>query len=77
MDASKGVYMIAYADNANATFLKHNLENTSKNRDLFCYLLEKALGMPDKSLELIAIKDYYWAVGTHYYTPLSNKYENT
>ena len=94
MDASKGVYMIAYADNLNATFLKKYLEDTPKNRDVFCYLLEKALGIcsdpkasdvnpktvddgfPDKSLELIAIKDYYWPIGTHYYTPLSDKYEN-
>ena len=76
MDASKGVYMIAYSDNANATFLKKYLENTSKNRDVFCYLIEKTLGIPNKSLELIAIKDYYWPVGTHYYTPLANKYEN-
>jgi len=76
MDASKGVYMIAYADNINATFLKEYLEDTPKNRDVFCYLLEKALGIPDNSLELIAIKDYYWSIGTHYYTPLSDKYEN-
>jgi len=76
MDASKGVYMIAYSDNANAIYLKKYLEDTPKNREVFCYLLEKALGISDKSLELIAIKDYYWAIGTHYYTPLSNKYEN-
>jgi hypothetical protein len=76
MDANKGVYMIAYADNINATFLKKYLENTQKNRVVFCYLLEKALGLPDKSLELIAIKNYYWPIGTHYYTPLSNKYKN-
>jgi hypothetical protein len=76
MDASKGVYMIAYSDNEHATFLKKYLENTPTNREVFCFLLEKALGIPDKSLELLAIKDYYWPVGTHYYTPLSNKYEN-
>ena len=76
MDESKGVYMIAYADNMNAIYLKKYLEDTIKNRDIFCYLLEKALGILDESLELIAIKDYYWTVGTHYYTPLSNKYEN-
>jgi len=75
MDASKGVYMIAYSDNTNAIFLKKYLENTPKNRDMFCYLLEKSLGIPDKSLELIAIKDYYWTIGTHYYTPLTNKYK--
>jgi hypothetical protein len=76
IDASKGIYMIAYADNKNATFLKKYLENTPKNRNVFCYLLENALGISDKSLELIAIKDYYWPIGTHYYTPLTNQYEN-
>jgi hypothetical protein len=76
MDSNNGVYMIAYSDNANATFLKPYLENTPKNRRIFCYLLEKALNIPDSGLELIAIKDYYWNIGTHYYTPLSNKYEN-
>lgn len=76
MNANKGVYMIAYSDNANATFLKKYLEDTPKNREIFCRLLEKALGIPNKSLELVAIKDYYWPIGTHYYTPLSDKYEN-
>jgi hypothetical protein len=76
IDANKGVYMIAYSDNANATFLKKYLENTQKNRDIFCYLIEQALGILDESLELIAIKDYYWNIGTHYYTPLTNKYES-
>ena len=76
MDASKGVYMIAYSDNANATFLKPYLEDVPKNRETFCYLLEKALGIPNKSLELLAMKDFYWPIGTHYYAPLSNKYAN-
>jgi hypothetical protein len=76
MDAGKGVYMIAYADNANATYLHQYLENTPKNRDVFCNLIEKSLGIIEQSLELIAIKYYYWPIGTHYYTPLSEKYEN-
>lgn len=76
IDASKGVYMIAYSDNINATFLKSYLEDTPKNRNIYCYLLEKALGMPARSLELAAIKDFYWPIGTHYYTPLSNKYKS-
>lgn len=76
MNENKGVYMIAYSDNENASLLKKYLEDTPKNRETFCYLLEKALGIPNNSLDLIAIKDYYWPIGTHYYTPLSNKYEN-
>lgn len=76
MNENKGVYMIAYSDNENASFLKKYLEDIPKNREMFCDLLENALGIPNKSLELVAIKDYYWPIGTHYYTPLSNKYEN-
>lgn len=76
MDVNKGVYMIAYSDNKNAIFLKKYLENTPKNREVFCHLIEQALGLLDKSLELLAIKDYYWTTGTHYYTPLPNEYEN-
>ena len=76
MDASKGVYMIAYSDNAQATFFKKYLEDTPLNRNALCDLLEKALGIPTKSLELIAIKDYYWSIGTHYYMPLPDKYKN-
>ena len=76
MNENKGVYMIAYSDNENASFLKKYLEDIPKNREMFCDLLEKALGIPNKSLELIAIKDYYWPIGTHYYTPLSNNYDS-
>ena len=63
--------MIAYNDNSNTLALKNNLENTEENRDLYCELLEKSLGIPADSLHLIAIKDFYWPVGTHYYKPLN------
>lgn len=72
MDAKKGVYMIAYSDNANALLLKKYLENTTENCDLYCELIEQSLGIPDGTLQLIAIKDYYWPIGTHYYEPLRN-----
>jgi hypothetical protein len=71
MNPEKGVYMIAYSDNNNAFSLKDNLENTEENRDLYCELLEKSMGIPKGSLHLIAIKDYYWPIGTHYYKPLN------
>jgi len=70
MNAEKGVYMISYSDNENAKILKPYLENTPENRAFFSRLMEKSLGLPDGSLYLIAIKDYYWPVGTHYYEPL-------
>jgi hypothetical protein len=66
-----GIYMIAYNDNNNTLALKNNLENTEENKDMYCELVEKSLGIPANSLHLIAIKDFYWPVGTHYYKPLN------
>jgi hypothetical protein len=73
MDANNGIYMIAYNDNNNTITLKNNLQNTQQNRELYELLLEKSLGMPDNSVQIIAIKDYYWPIGTHYYKPLNKK----
>lgn len=66
-----GIYMIAYNDNNNALALKNNLKNTKENREFYCRLLEKSIGIPPNSLDIIAIKDFYWPVGTHYYKPLN------
>ena len=77
MDPSKGVYMIAYTDNHHATVLKAKgaLENTRKNCELYSKWVTDALGIPltdsGSPITIIAIKDYYWPVGTHYYEPLS------
>jgi hypothetical protein len=71
MDSEKGVYMIAYSDNENAVALKDHLKNTPENRDLYCQLIEQSLGIPNGSLQLVAIKDFYWPIGTHYYEPLN------
>lgn len=65
------VYMIAYTDNLGAISLKDNIQNTLQNRKLFENLLERSLGIEDCTLNLIAIKGFYWPIGTHYYTPLS------
>jgi hypothetical protein len=77
MDPDNGVYMIAYNDNKNAVTLKNHLKNTIENRELYEMLLEKSLGIPDNSLHIIALKDYYWPIGTHYYKPLNKElYKN-
>ena len=76
MDSDKGVYMIAYTDNEDAKSLKNRLENTPENRDYFCDLLEEALGIPAGTLHLIAILDFYWPIGTHYYEPLHGPFKN-
>ena len=76
MDAENGVYMIAYNDNNNTLILKNYLKNTRENRELYEILLERSLGIPNNSLHIIAIKDYYWPIGTHYYTPLDDTYQS-
>ena len=74
MDPNNGVYMIAYNDNSNTLALKNYLKNTRENRELYETLLERSLGIPQNSLHIIAIKDFYWPIGTHYYTPLDKTY---
>jgi len=76
MDADNGVYMIAYNDNNNALTLKKYLKNTRENRELYEILLERSLGIPENSLHIIAIKDFYWPIGTHYYSPLDRVYSS-
>ena len=76
MDINNGIYMIAYNDNANALALKPFLKNTNENRELYETLLERSLGIPENSIHIIAIKDYYWPIGTHYYTPLYSEYSS-
>lgn len=76
MNAETGVYMIVYNDNANAVALKSRTENTEENREYYCRLIEKSVGMPTGRLNLVAIRSYYWGVGTHYFAPLSKKYED-
>jgi len=77
VNPDSGIYMIAYNDNNNTLALKHNLEDTYQNRDFFCKLLEKSLGICCGLLHIISIKSFYWPIGTHYYKPLNqNLYKN-
>jgi hypothetical protein len=73
MEPDNGIYMIAYNDNANTLALKKYLKNSEENRYFFERLLEKSLGISNSPLHIIAIKDYYWPIGTHYYKPLNKQ----
>ena len=78
MDPDKGVYMVAYSDNQHARILKAKgaLENTRKNCEMYSKWAADALGIPVSTpLHIIAIKDYYWPIGTHYYEPLAKEYK--
>lgn len=79
MDPDKGVYMVAYSDNQHARALKAKgaLENTRKNCEMYSKWAADALGIPVSTpLHIIAIKDYYWQTGTHYYEPLTKEYKS-
>lgn len=76
MDPDKGIYMIAYSDNDSASRQKKYLKNTVENRNVYCDLIEQALGiLPKGQLKILAIKDYYWSDGTHYYEPLHGDFK--
>jgi hypothetical protein len=70
INQDKGVYMIAYCDNINA----ENLKGVSKT--VFERLVEKSLGVPEKTLNIVGLKEFYWKVGTHYFSPLPKEYKN-
>jgi hypothetical protein len=79
MDPDKGVYMVAYSDNQHARALKAKgaLENTRKNCEMYSKWAADALGIPVSTpLHIIAIKDYYWQTGTHYYEPLTKEFKS-
>lgn len=76
MDSEKGVYMICYNDNESAKKLATISNDTEENREQFCRILEKSLGLPKDSLKLLSIAKFYWPIGTHYYSPLKGSFEN-
>jgi thioredoxin reductase len=76
MDPDKGIYMIAYSDNDSALLQKKYLKNSVENRNVYCDLIEEALGiLPKGQLKILDMKDYYWSVGTHYYEPLHGDFK--
>lgn len=66
----RGIYMIVYSDNEGAILLQKYGENIPENRDILCRILERSLGIKENALKLLAIKSFYWPIGTHYYKPL-------
>ena len=71
IDIAKGVYMIAYSDNKNASSLKNHLINSVENRKFYEKLVERSLDIPSYSLKIISIKNFYFIDGTHYFDPLT------
>jgi hypothetical protein len=76
MNKGNGLYMIAYTDNQGAVYLKNRGANNAANRAFFCRLLEHCFGLQSNTLSITALKGFYWPIGTHFYTPLSNHIRN-
>lgn len=62
--------MIAYCDNANAV----RLHNTSKSA--YAMLVERALGIPRGTLNIMGLREVFWNTGTHYYGPLPSRFHS-
>jgi monoamine oxidase len=75
MNKKNGIYMIAYNDNKNSLAIQSKLKNNLRNRNYFCKLLKKALGI-QSPLFMTGMKIYNWKEGTHYYKPLFPKYKS-
>jgi hypothetical protein len=71
INAARGVYLLAYTDNAAADHLSAYSRNSASNRAFLSRLIVESLGLrADVDLKLEAIKAFYWKIGTHYYAPL-------
>jgi len=66
------VYMVAYCDNANATYLQRH----ASNKAFLCTLLENGLKLQAGTLRMLAVRAYYWKAGTHYFDPLHRPFLN-
>jgi len=69
INPKEGIYMISYSDNTNASNLSYFTTDTANHRRMFSILIEHALQLPSRSIELTHIMSIYWKIGTHYYTP--------
>jgi hypothetical protein len=78
INLDSGIYMVVYSDNSNAEYMKEHVQgNDSKSREWLCRKLEQALGLPLDTLNMTAIKKYYWHEGTHYYIPFGENIGST
>jgi glycine/D-amino acid oxidase-like deaminating enzyme len=71
IDPQKGLYMIAYSDNADADRVRRVMHK----KGVLSEMLQKALGL-DQKLRILRLRSHYWPVGTHAYLPLSPKFSS-
>jgi len=67
MNPDKAIYMIAYADNHNATVL-HEIIRKADSITVLENMVETALGLSE-SVSILKTRYVFWKEGTHYYTP--------
>jgi NAD(P)-binding Rossmann-like domain len=67
IDADRGIYQIAYADNGNAVNLAKIDTDTRENREIWESLVADAFAISEDLIKIDKIRVFYRAVGTHYY----------
>jgi len=67
MDAQRGVYMIAYADNRNAVAVR------ALGPKALAAAVVREFRIPE-SLRIVRLRHCFWQIGTHYYRPLSVRF---
>lgn len=80
VSVKKGIYMIAYADNANADYLLHRCggqRDTPQNRLFLANLVETSLlgdsvGTIGSLFKIESLLIKYWPLCTHYHAPLQD-----
>ena len=76
INPDKGIYMFIYSCNDDALYLKKYMNNTEKNRDFLCRILEKTFCIKNGLLKMLSMVSFFWDIGTHYYDPLTGPYKN-
>lgn len=69
IDTDKGVYEV-YTDSDKARVCEPHCANTEAGRRWWATELAKTLQLPSSALRILAMRDYNWHTGEHYYEPL-------
>lgn len=70
IDGKKGLYMLSYSDNRHADTVYHHADD----RDWLAATTERALDLPRGSIRVTGVKALYFPIGTHYNSPLPDRY---
>jgi hypothetical protein len=69
IDPAKGIYEV-YTDSDKARVCEPHCANTEAGRRWWATELAKTLQLPGAALRILAMRDFDWHTGEHYYEPL-------